>query len=658
MRPVRPDDLFRLRFIQGAQLSPDGALVVYAVSHIANDGEEERVTLWLLALESGAERQLTTGLARDFNPRFSPDGRQIAFISTRDEKPQLYVIMANGGEARRLTYLPRGVGGGPVWSPDGQWLAFTAGPSDPPDRSKPFRVTRHVYRFDEPNDQDAAVQDIFVVAAAGGEARRLTDNASNHTNPLWSPDGREILFTAMMLPDSFRVYLPRLRRVDLNGEVRDLTGDWGYALSATWLSDSRVVFCGQPYGRPIGSKNDLWVIDRSGGAPECRTPDLRLHVGGGLQPDFATTVHQLPRVLPDEDGRSAYVQVQDGGTLQVYRVALEGPDDWEAVLDGERTCFPLDLRGRRLLFAASSLDSPLDLYVASLDGSEERRVTRLNAEATAEWQRPTLERLQFEGRDRVPVEGWIMQPATGAKPHPTILYIHGGPHSGFGHIFSFDFQMLVGAGYAVLLVNQRGSTGYGDTFATKIIGDWGNLDYGDLMAGVDASVKGGIADPDRLGVCGLSGGGNLTCWIVGQTNRFKAAVPENPVTNWVSFYGVSDIGPWFAVEEMGGLPHEIPEVYRRCSPITYAHRCTTPTLLIQGEADYRCPAEQSEQFYAVLKASGCVVEMLRLPASSHAGSIRGKPMFRRAQNEALLEWMNRYVMGGGPSVKDGTRRES
>lgn len=651
MRPVRPDDLFRLRFIQGAQLSPDGASAVYAVSHIANDGEEERVTLWLLALEDGAERQFTTGLARDFNPRFSPDGRQIAFISTRDEKPQLYIIMADGGEARRLTYQPRGVGGGPVWSPDGQWLAFTAGPSDPPDRSKPFRVTRHVYRFDEPNDQDAAVQDIFVVAAAGGEARQLTDNASNHTNPLWSPDGREILFTAMMLPDSFRVYLPRLRIVDLNGEVRDLTGDWGYALSAAWLPDSRVVFCGQPYGRPIGSKNDLWVIDRAGGAPECRTVDLTLHIGGGLQPDFATTVHQLPRVLPDEDGRSAYVQAQEGGTLQVYRVALEGPDDWAAVLDGERACFPLDLRGRRLLFAASSLDSPLDLYVAGLDGSEERRVTWLNAEATAEWQRPNLEHLQFKGNDGVPVEGWIMQPATGTKPHPTILYIHGGPHSGFGHIFSFDFQMLVGAGYAVLLVNQRGSTGYGDTFATKIIGDWGNLDYGDLMAGVDASVMRGIADPDRLGVCGLSGGGNLTCWIVGQTDRFKAAVPENPVTNWVSFYGVSDIGPWFAVEEMGGLPHEIPEVYRRCSPITYAHRCTTPTLLIQGEADYRCPAEQSEQFYAVLKASGCVVEMLRLPASSHAGSIRGKPMVRRAQNEALLEWMNRYVMGDDQAPK-------
>ena len=163
------------------------------------------------------------------------------------------------------------------------------------------------------------------------------------------------------------------------------------------------------------------------------------------------------------------------------------------------------------------------------------------------------------------------------------------------------------------------------------------------MAGVDYAIALGLADTDRLGCCGLSGGGNLSCWIVGQTNRFKAAVPENPVTNWLSFYGVSDIGPWFAVEQLGGHPHEIPEIYARCSPITYAHRCKTPTLLIQGEHDWRCPAEQSEQFYTVLKVNGCPVEMLRLPGSPHAGTIEGPPAIRRAHNEALLDWMQRFV---------------
>src|SRR5262249_39916760 len=172
-----------------------------------------------------------------------------------------------------------------------------------------------------------------------------------------------------------------------------------------------------------------------------------------------------------------------------------------------------------------------------------------------------------------------------------------------------------------------------------------------LMAGVDDAIARGLADPDRLGVCGISGGGNLSCWIVGQTDRFKAAVPENPVTNFLSFYGVADIGPWFAVAEMGCLPWEDPEAYLRQSPITYAHRCTTPTLLVQGEADLRCPAEQSEQFFAVLKANGCVVEMLRIPTSTHPAASAGARRARRAQNEALRDWMRRYVPAARPAVE-------
>jgi dipeptidyl aminopeptidase/acylaminoacyl peptidase len=653
---MEPADLFRLKFLQGAQLSPDGRTVAYAVSHVDNDAEADRIAIWLLSLETGNARQLTTGLARDTNPQWSPDGQQIAFLSTRGALSQIYVIPVDGGEARALTSLPQGVVDGPVWSPDGQQIAFTAGPTgDRPNPGTPYRLTRHTYRFDELGYLDPVVQDIYIIAVAGGAPQQLTNDANHNTMPLWSPDGQEILISTTMLPDTYLGYYPRLRVVNLTGEVRELTGDWGYSLAARWTPDSRrVVFCGSPYGRPIGAKNDLWIINREGGAPACRTAELPLGPGSGLQHDMATSLAQVPKLLTSKDGRSAYVQVQDGGTVQIYRVALDGAGNWAVAVGGERSCFPLDLNDQYLLFAASTANQPLDLYVAGLDGSDERQLTWLNESLLAERALPGVERLLFAGSDGVQVEGWIMQPHDSAPPFPTILYIHGGPHSGFGQIFSFDFQILAGAGFAVLFINQRGSTGYGDAFATQIIGDWGNHDYHDLMAGVDAAIARGVADPARLGVCGLSGGGNLTCWIVGHTDRFKAAVPENPVTNWVSFYGVSDIGPWFAVRELGGLPHEIPEVYRRCSPITYAHRCTTPTLLVQGEADYRCPAEQSEQFYAVLKASGCVVEMLRMPNSAHAGAIRGTPVQRRAQNEALLDWMNRYVVGEANGGEHGT----
>jgi dipeptidyl aminopeptidase/acylaminoacyl peptidase len=641
-RPVAPLDLFRLAILQIGRLAPDGRSVVYAVATV-DDKEQEHVALWVQSLETGAARQLTSGRARDTSPEWSPDGRQIAFSSTREGKAQIYVIPVDGGEARAITALEQGVGSAPLWSPDGRQIAFTAAPAESPDLSKPYQVARHVYRFDAMGYLEGTLQSLYVTSLDGGEPRRLTNDDRQTSALAWSPDGAEILVLSAMRPDSHDAYQGDLRAVTLAGEVRDLTAGWGTATTGAWTPDGqRIVFYGGPSGRTIGSKNDVWLVDRAGGAPECRTAGLAYQLGGSLQADMAVAV--APRVLVAPDGSAAYAHAQVGGTVQIYRVALDGPEQCAVVAGGERSCFPFDLRDQRLLFGASTLMNPFDLYLADLASGEERELTQLNAVVTREWAPVTVEPLQFKGSDGANVEGWLMRPPSGDAPYPTVLYIHGGPHSGFGQIFSFDFQMLAGAGYAVLFVNQRGSTGYGDDFATAIKGDWGNLDYSDLMAGVDAAVARGLADPNRLGVCGLSGGGNLSCWVVGQTDRFKAAVPENPVTNWVSFYGVSDIGPWFAVEELGGRPHEIPEIYRRCSPITYAHRCTTPTLLIQGEADYRCPAEQSEQFYAVLKASGCIVEMLRFPGGAHAASITGTPAIRKAHNEALLGWMNRYVL--------------
>jgi dipeptidyl aminopeptidase/acylaminoacyl peptidase len=256
---------------------------------------------------------------------------------------------------------------------------------------------------------------------------------------------------------------------------------------------------------------------------------------------------------------------------------------------------------------------------------------------------PEIEHLWFAGRDGTPVEGWYLKPQNGAAPYPTVLYIHGGPHIGFGHIFSFDFLMLTGAGYGLLAINQRGSSGYGDEFSTGLHGRWGDVDYGDLMAGVDHAIDAGLADANRVGCCGLSGGGYLTCWIVGQTDRFRAAVPENPVTNWISMYGVSDLGPDVCIPALGGTPSAVIEAYWKASPVAYAHQCKTPTLLLQAETDYRCPAEQSEQFYALLKQNGCPVEMMRFPGGAHAASITGLPAHRRSQNLALLDWMRRYL---------------
>jgi dipeptidyl aminopeptidase/acylaminoacyl peptidase len=539
------------------------------------------------------------------------------------------------------------VGSGPKWSPDGKNLAFSAVPIEAArDTSKPYRLKRFFFRFNNMEYLDDVVQSLHVIPVEGGEARRVTHDACHSVSPQWSPDGKTLLYSVMMHPDVFNAFLPRLRSVDLvSGRIQELTEDWGMAYQMAWLPDGKhIVFSGQPWGLPIGSKSDLWVMPSSGGTPQCRTAGLKEGVGGGLQPDMPA--FGITDTFPvSADGSSALINVQMGGTEHIYRVALQGDESWESVITGDRSCYLMDADDHHIVFIGSDLNHPTELYTADVEGANEEQVTNLNDTWLSGISLPSVERLLFPGVDGVQVEGFLVTPTQGHAPYPTILYIHGGPHGAFGHVYHFDTQMLCGAGYAVLLVNHRASTGYGDSFSTAIKGDWGNLDYHDLMAGVDYGIAKGVVDGDRLGVCGLSGGGNLSCWIVGNTDRFKAAVPENPVTNWVSFYGVSDIGVWFATEQLGGHPHEIPEIYRKCSPITYAHRCKTPTLLIQGEHDWRCPPEQSEQFYTVLKANGCTVEMMRFPNSAHGASLAGTLPVRKAHNEALLDWMNRYVLG-------------
>lgn len=642
---IEPADLFKLKHIVSAALSPNGEQIAYTVSHV--EDEKELITIWLVNIASGESRQLTSGTSVDASPKWSPNSKKIAFMSSRNEKPQIFVIPVDGGEARQVTKLKQGVGSGPSWSPDGEHIAFTTSPiEEPRDFSKPYRVTRNVYRFNGMEYLDDVVQSLYIVPASGGDARRVTSDKFMNTAPQWSPDGKSLMYLAMMAPDSNVAVLPKIRIVNLlDNRVQDVLGDWGSANEAAWLPDGKsIVFIGQPKGRTIGSKNDLWVVPAAGGKPECRSAGFKFGAGGGLEPDMPA--FGVTDFIPvSADGKTAYVNVQIGGTVHIYSMALTGKESVKPVLEGDRTCFLMAVDNKHIVYIVSTMASPTDLHVADINGSNERQLTNLNEDFLSQRQLPVVEHLLFPGIDGVQVEGWLMKPPTGNAPFPTILFIHGGPHGAFGHIYHFDTHMLVGAGYAVLMVNHRASTGYGDEFSTAIKGDWGNLDYNDLMSGVDYVIEKGWADPDKLGVTGLSGGGNLSCWIVGQTDRFKAAMPQNPVTNWVSFYGVSDIGVWFGVEQMGGHPHEVPEVYAKCSPITYAHKCKTPTLLVQSEHDWRCPPEQSEQFYTVLKANGCIVEMVRYPDAAHAASINGALPVRTMHNEVLLDWMNRYVLG-------------
>jgi dipeptidyl aminopeptidase/acylaminoacyl peptidase len=652
-RPIALEDLFRFRFVVAADLSPDASRVVFAETRIApaeeeGDDEQEHTDLHLLDVESGDIRRLTFSDSTNTTPTISPDGSSVAFMSTRAEKPQLWLLPLDGGEPRQLTDLSEGVGSGAVWSPDGTKVAFTAGPQEEVRKpERPYRITRTIWRFDEIGVIDDAAQDIYVldVADQDAEPRRLTEDGFINSQPKWSADGQSLVYQASHDPDSYEL-TSRLRRVDLDGTVTDLTAPDGLVASHALLSDGRIAYVLDiERDKPIGSRSSLYVLDPATGTRTQRGADIEGQIEGGIQADNPASRLGLGPLLLTEGDHDAVVRVQTGGEVALVRVGLDGDESHSVVAGGTRACTAVSIRGRRLLFGAFGFTEPGDLYLLDLHAGEERRLTRLNDDVLAELDLPTVVPLSFSSVDGADVEGWFLQQPGSEAPLPTVLSIHGGPHGAWGADFSFDNLMFAGAGYGVLLVNHRASTGYGDAFATAIEGDWGNLDYADLMAGVDHAIDEGLADPDRLGIFGISGGGNLTGWVIGHTDRFKAACPENPVFNWFSMYGTSDVGADFSVLELGGTPYDAEDVYRRCSPITYADRCTTPTLFLQHESDYRCPAEQTEQFFTVLRVNGVPAEMLRFPNTSHAGSVRGPIGHRRAQNEALLDWMNRYVLG-------------
>jgi dipeptidyl aminopeptidase/acylaminoacyl peptidase len=651
-RPIEKEDLFRLHFLQSASFSPDGERIAYSVASYDEDTDRDLEHIWIKDLRTGRTDQLTFGNHVNSDPSWSPDGSTIAFLSSKDGSPQIFLIQVDGGRSHQLTRLRLKVAGAPVWSPNGDLIAFTAGP-DPADLGEadmPYRVTRTLYRSDGYGYLHRATQDIYVVAVKDRGIKRLTQDETMNTDPNWSPDGSQVLYLASLLPESPRVFDVHIRTVDLNGNGRELLTDFGEVWSPRWLPDGRhILFASIPQAIHTGGRADLYTLDTEGKSePNNRTDGLLEGIAQGisLQSDQPSAItEEASKICVLDNGNSALVEVQKGGSLEIHEVSLFGEKCIEPKIEGERACYLQDVKHSNglVLFASSTIQEPLNLCVYDLHNGTAREVTELNRELLAGIMQPSVKHIPYLSEQQE-IEAWLLVPADAPAPYPTILYIHGGPDMALGHVFFFDLHMLTAEGYAVLLINQRGSSGYGERFSRIHTARDNIRQYTDLMAGVDHVIGLGLADRERLGVCGLSNGGFLTCWIVGHTQRFKAAVAENPVTNYLSFFGVSDFGPSIA-ELMGGFPHEAPEVYRDMSPITYAHRCRTPTLLIQCEEDFRCPPEQSEQFYTTLRLRGCITEMVRLPGSSHAGSIIGAPKIRRAQNDALLEWMNRFLLG-------------
>jgi dipeptidyl aminopeptidase/acylaminoacyl peptidase len=650
VRDLVGEDLLDIRYVSSAQLSPDGERIAVAVSGIDSAGAPWS-DLRLIAPD-GTNCGLLARAGRSvMSPVWSPDGSRIALLA---EGPtgiaQITIIDPDADDLRVLTALVHGVTGPIAWSPDGVRIAFTAVPDDvDTDVSVAYRIDRAVYRADGVGLLDQSIRSLFVVSVDDGAVTRLTHDRCMHDAPQWSPDGSALLVMTSFDPnDTTTVPWPRIVQLG-SDRILEPTRNWGFAKAASWLHDgSGLTFVGRPGPDYYWAKDDLWVM-RFGFEPQNRTAGLAVGVGGVLLQDMAVGMRSLtPRL--DRRRKGAFVRVQNGGRAGIAWVSLAGPERVEMVIVGDRGCEIADVDDARMLVLVSDFLNPLDLIAVDLATGEETRLTALNDDLIRGIDLPAVTAVRIPAADGDLDAWWVAHESAGAVgPIPCVLAIHGGPYAAFGHIFRFETLLLAARGFGVLLVNYHGSSGYGDEFSTAILGGPPELEFRDLMAAVDHVIALGWADPERLAVYGASYGGTMTCWTVGHTARFVAAVAQTPVTDRAVWTATADIGATF-YRHLGAEPWEAPELYALSSAITFAHRATTPTLLIHNECDWRCPGEQVEIFYRRLKAVGCETEMVRIPGASHSGTLSGPAHGRLARNAALVSWISDRIASNAGTI--------
>ncbi|MDI3340033.1 MAG: S9 family peptidase [Sphaerobacter sp.] len=661
-RPIEIEDLARIRYLGDPQIAPDGQRVAYVVTEVDLEEKCYRSAIWVATADGSERVRFTAGQRKDTSPRWSPDGRRLAFLSDRDGTTQLYVMPSDGGEPERLTDLKYGVAD-PVWSPDGAWIAFTSkvgpeGPVQQADETEEDRrraaarsdtkVIRSLKnRLDGEGFFDERRRHIFVVSATGGPPRQITDGDWDDTQPAWSPDGRAIAFVSRRGEDRERTTFADVWVAPLDGsEPRRITpGDGTYGTPAFSPDGAWIAYTGNPVVPPYGptTLTGLWVAPAAGGEARNLTAALDREVGSTIICDqYYAVALQRPLWLPD--GSGLLVPVSDRGMVPLMRVSLDG--EITAVLTGDRAVENVSLaRDGRIAFLASAPTRPLEVFVAEADGSGEREVSHANDALLAEVTVVPAERISYPAEGGVEVGGWLLKPPgfDPSRRYPLILQIHGGPHGMYGSVFFHEMQVLAARGYVVLMTNPRGSTGYGQAFVSAAMGDWGGIDYRDIMAGVDYVLGLGFIDEQRLGVTGGSYGGYMTNWIVTQTDRFKAAVTQRSTCNRFSLFGTSDIAWSYSPWEFGGTPFDNPTLYLERSPITHVKNVTTPILILHSEQDLRCPIEQAEQWFAALRYLGKEAVFVRFPEESHGLSRSGRPDRRVERLRWIVDWFAEHL---------------
>ncbi|HEY4817715.1 MAG TPA: S9 family peptidase [Candidatus Acidoferrum sp.] len=657
-RPITIDDLFQIREVSDPQQSPDAQFVAYTVKTLSlkEDKSEERI--WTVPTSTaGADAiPMTAEGVSSSHPRWSPDGKYLAFLSARNEgKAQVWLLNRSGGEAQRLTDTPQDVDDF-AWSPDGTRLvvilrdpseeelaaAKTKEKEDAADKDKkaktkkPWVIDRLQFKTDEVGYLDRRRAHLYVLDLATKNLTQITSGDYDDAHPAWSPDGRLLAFASnRSKPDPDRTYNTDIWAVaanntDKGAQLIQVTTNPGDDDTPSWSPDGKLITYITQLDPHLFqyATHHIAVSPANGGAARVLTQSF----------DRNATE---PRFSPD--GGSIYFIADDDGTQNLCRVPVSGGEVTRAI-NGRFMLYAYSVAKNGDIAAQIDMpDRPSEIYAQPASSNKLTRLTKTNDAFLTQLKLVQPEYIQFKSKDGTPVHGYLYKPLdyTPGKKYPTILRPHGGPVWAYYAEFTHLAQLLAAHGYAVLLPNPRGSTGYGENFAKAIYADWGNKDYQDDIAIVDYAIAQGIADPDKLGVGGWSYGGISTDFIIAQTTRFKAAISGAGEANNTSMYAHDQYQRDYETEL--GRPWENHALYDKLSPFYKVANITTPTLFMGGDIDWNVPILGGEQMYQAMKSLGRETQLVVYPGEYHEFKA---PSHLKDRLERYLAWYNHYVKGG------------
>ncbi len=651
---LQPIDVFDLEYAADPQVSPNGRQVVYVRNFKDIMTDKNRSNLWTIDASGTNHRPLTTGMENDRSPRWSPDGNKLLYVSAKENSSQLYLRWMDTGVEARLSNLPNSPSG-IQWSPDGKWIAFTmfvagkspalvqlpAKPKGAKWNAPPKYIEKMKFKADgSSNILPDGNRHVFILSAEGGTPRQITKGANNYGNIAWSPDGKSIVASANL--QRLWQYAPsdsEVHEIDIaTGALKTLTSRIGPDNAVGYSPNGKKIAYTGYDDKYLGLQlSQIYVMDRNGKNSKSLTASLD---------------RSVENVIWSSDGKGLYFQYHDKGNTKLAYVDLNGTVSvltkdvgglslGRPYSGGQFSISQNDV----FAFTHSTPDHPADVAVGRRGSSNITRLTRLNDDLFSHKELGEVEEIwvksSFDGAD---IQGWICKPPNfdPTKKYPLILEIHGGPFANYGDRFSAEVQLYAAAGYVVLYTNPRGSTSYGADFGNLIHHNYPNNDYDDLMSSVDGVIAKGYIDEDNLFVTGGSGGGVLTSWIVGKTDRFRAAVVAKPVINWTSFVLHADNPAFFGKYWLGGMPWEegMQEKYWARSPLSLVGNVVTPTMLLTGEQDYRTPMSETVQYYTALKLRKIQTALVRIQNSGHG--IANTPSNLMSKVVYVLGWFEDY----------------